>query len=276
MTFECERASCRLHSVVGVYVVFDGSGYTVEGEGAFTSSLYGVYLDGRSNVTIKNTNVKNFDYGIWLNSSSNNSINGNNITNNWDGISLRYSSSNIMNGNTIANNKEGIWLAHLSNGNTIDGNNIENNNYEGILFDSSSNNSICHNNFVNNTRQVYYIVAPVANFWDNGCEGNYWSNYNGFDGNQDGVGEVQYLLSENDTDHYPLMNVYWNPCDINHDLEVNRTDIDISANAFGNRLGDTLWNPHANITGPEPPVSDGKVDMRDIGLIARHFGEHYS
>jgi parallel beta-helix repeat protein len=262
-------------------IVVDGSGYTVEGAGAFTSSLYGIYLDGRSNVTIKNTNVKNFDYGIWLNSSSNNSINGNNIANNWDGIFLRYSSNgNSIGGNTITSNSEGIWLAYSSNSNSINGNNITNNNYEGMLLDSSSNNSICHNNFVNNTRQVYYIVAPVANFWDNGCEGNYWSNYNGFDGNQDGVGEVQYLLSENDTDHYPLMNVYWNPCDINHDLEVNRTDINISASAFGTRAGDNLWNPHADITGPiigsGPLVPDGRVNMRDISLIAKHYGEHFS
>jgi len=191
-------------------IAVDGSGYTVEGAGAFTSSLYGIYLDGRSNVTIRNTNVKNFDYGIWLNSSSDNSINGNNITNNWDGISLRYSSNNSMNGNTIANNKEGIWLAHSSNHNSIDGNNIENNNYEGILFDSSSDNVICHNNFVNNVRQVYYIVAPVANVWDDGYPsgGNYWSDYDGTDANKDGIGDTPYIIDANNTDHYPLMTQY--------------------------------------------------------------------
>jgi len=35
------------------------------------------------------------------------------------------------------------------------------------------------------------------------------------------------------------------------------------------------WNCHADITGPIPLEPDDKVDMRDIGLIARHFGETY-
>jgi hypothetical protein len=56
---------------------------------------------------------------------------------------------------------------------------------------------------------------------------------------------------------------------------VNRDDIGKSAGAYGTRAGDALWNPHADITGPEPLVSDGKLDMRDISLIARHFMEHY-
>jgi hypothetical protein len=46
-------------------------------------------------------------------------------------------------------------------------------------------------------------------------------------------------------------------------------DVAISAKAFGT----ASWNPHADITGPDE-VPDGKVDMRDISLIAKHFGEH--
>jgi len=75
-------------------------------------------------------------------------------------------------------------------------------------------------------------------------------------------------------DNCPLMNVFWNPCDINHDLKVDMKDIGTSARAFGTLGGDPYWNPHADITGPAD-VPDGKVDMRDISLIARHFMEHY-
>jgi parallel beta-helix repeat protein len=186
----------------------------VEGAGAFTSSLYGIYLDGRNNVTIQNTNIKNFDYGIWLNSSSNNSIEGNMITNNWDGILLRYSSNNSICGNTVTNNKEGIWLAHSSEYNSINGNTIANNNYEAILLDFSSNNSIRHNNFVNNTRQVYYIFAPVANFWDDGYPsgGNYWSDYvarylNASEIDVSGIWNTPYVIDAKNTDRYPLVQV---------------------------------------------------------------------
>jgi hypothetical protein len=74
------------------------------------------------------------------------------------------------------------------------------------------------------------------------------------------------------------MYLYWNPCDINHDLKVDMKDIGVSARAYGTGPGDTLWNPHADITGlinREPFFPDAKVDKRDIDLIARHFGEHF-
>jgi hypothetical protein len=150
-------------------------------------------------------------------------------------------------------------------------NNLANNGI-GIAFYSVSNNSICHNNFINNTAHVL-PEQPNSNVWDNGCEGNFWSNYNGEDLDNDGVGDT-FLLWEG-VDDYPLVNMYWNPSDINHDLKVDMRDIGVSAKAFGTGPGDTLWNAHADITGPEPLVSDGRVDMRDISLIARHFGEHY-
>jgi len=112
------------------------------------------------------------------------------------------------------------------------------------------------------------------NTWNNGCEGNYWSNYNGSDLDNDGVGDTD--LPWEGVDNYPLMNLYWNPCDINHDLTIDMKDISASARAFDTVPEDPLWNPHADITGPEHLVPDSKVDMRDIGLIARDFGEIYS
>ena len=45
------------------------------------------------------------------------------------------------------------------------------------------------------------------NFWDNGCEGNFWSNYNGTDLNRDGIGDTPYIIEANNTDRYPLMSI---------------------------------------------------------------------
>jgi hypothetical protein len=72
------------------------------------------------------------------------------------------------------------------------------------------------------------------------------------------------------------MSVYWDPCDIDHNLQVNMKDIGKSAKSFGSMPSDDLWNPHADKTGTEPLVPDGKVDMRDVRFIARHFGDHYT
>jgi nitrous oxidase accessory protein NosD len=41
--------------------------------------------------------------------------------------------------------------------------------------------------------------------WDNGKEGNYWSDYNGTDGNHDGIGDTPYVVDVLNQDRYPLM-----------------------------------------------------------------------
>jgi parallel beta-helix repeat protein len=146
----------------------------------------------------------------------------------------------------------------------------------GALLDSSSGNTLCHSSFVNNTLQINNLTPGYANSWDNGCEGNYWSDYaarypEASQVNSTGIWDTPYEIDANDIDRFPLMNVYWNPCDINHDLKVDMKDIGSAAKAFGTVPGDSFWNPHTDITGPQK-VPDGKVDMRDIGLIARNFG----
>jgi parallel beta-helix repeat protein len=189
------------------------------------------------------------------------------------GIALSEQEYCSVSGNTITNSDVGITLDAISDYNSINGNTMANNSV-GIGVAQASNNTFCHNNLVNNTQQAEFErPLEYTNFWDNGCEGNYWSDYTGTDLDNDGVGDT-YLPWET-VDNYPLMNIYWNPCDINHDLKVDMRDIGLSAKAFGTSPGDMLWNPHADITSREPNVPDAKVDMRDISLIAIHFGERY-
>jgi parallel beta-helix repeat protein len=105
--------------------------------------------------------------------------------------------------NNIANNDIGIDLSSSSN-NSISGNNIADNGY-GIHLNSSSDNNVYHNNFVENTHQVQ--SAGSINVWDDGYTsgGNYWSNYNGTDTNQDGIGDTPYTITANNADGCPLM-----------------------------------------------------------------------
>jgi len=80
-------------------IVVDGVGYSIQGTGI------GINLDGRSNVTIKNTNIEGFYGGIRLYKSSKISIVGNNITaNSWYGIVLYESSNNMLRNNRIVDN----------------------------------------------------------------------------------------------------------------------------------------------------------------------------
>ena len=185
---------------------------------------YGVYLYRSSNNTLSKNNVTTNDsYGIWFHESSNfNSISENSIKNNGYGIYfLRFVNFNSIFGNNItANNSPGIWLHHSSN-NIVAGNSVTNNRY-GIIFSigylgGGSDNLIYHNNFVGNADQIYFRnitgihlpPPPPTITWDDGFEGNYWSDYIGADKNRDGIGDSPHqitLSSESiQYDHYPLM-----------------------------------------------------------------------
>jgi len=127
-------------------IVVDGAGYTLQGTGSGT----GIDLSERTNVTIRNMEIREFLYGIYLYSSLNNSLSGNNVINNDYGIRFRYSPKNSVSRNNIKNSFYGIWLTGSSN-NTINENNITANNYDGIWLSGSSDyNSVSGNDIRNN------------------------------------------------------------------------------------------------------------------------------
>ena len=319
-------------------IIINGTDYILQG----TGSEKGIDLSYRTNITIKNTNIKNFDWGVYLyyssnnntisgnnitnnnydgvhlhDSSNNNTISGNNITNNWHGVLLYYSSNNNMvsgnnitnnnydgvylhgssnnntiSGNNITNNNYGVWLTHSSNNNMVSGNNITNNNYDGVRLHYSSNNTISgnsitnneygvrldyssnnrfyHNNFINNTYQVY-LTDSFNNTWDNGCEGNYWSDYNGTDSDGDGIGDTPYVIDENNTDHCPLMNPYWLPGDVNHDLKIDIYDVVRITGVYGSQQGDPNWNCHSDIAEPY-----GIINIYDVVTCTKDYRKEYT
>ena len=191
------------------------SNNSISGNNITNNTWHGIFLASSSNNSINgNTITNNSICDIYLLYSSNNSINGNTITNNHNnhGIQLDHSSNNSINGNTITNNYEGIGLGASSNNNSINGNNIKDN-ADGIQLQDSSKNTVYHNNFINNTVQVDDWTPEQANFWDNGREGNYWSDYllrypNAAQIDSTNVMDTPYVIDANNQDNYPLMNRY--------------------------------------------------------------------
>jgi parallel beta-helix repeat protein len=216
-------------------IVIDGEGYRLRNGGWGDE---GIVLNSVNNVTIRNMEIERFDYGVVIGNSFHNTVIGNHIGNNSYAISLEFSSfnnitknlvtdtysyginfwestNNTITQNSVANNTNGIGIWHSSN-NTIVENNIANNQI-GMGLYAATNNSYYHNNFINNTHNLeinnHGSPSLYTNFGDNSATGNYWSNYNGTDNDDDGIGDIPYEIPDqngiiNDQNRYPLMNPF--------------------------------------------------------------------
>jgi parallel beta-helix repeat protein len=259
-------------------IVLDGAGFTVQGEGNDT----GIDLSNRNNVTIKNTNIKDFNIGVqlWrtnstkisgnnvtankgdgigLGSSSNNSVSGNNVANNGYGIALYSSSNNSVSGNNVANNGYGIAL-YFSSNNSVGGNNVANNVYGMWLY--SSNNSVSGNNITNNVYGIWLYSSSDNKFYHNNFAGNH--------------PQVSSDRSSNVWDDgYPSGGNYWsnyNPPDEDKD-KIGDSPYIIDGN---NADKYPLIYPYEFCQPGYVPKhdinEDGTVDIIDIATVARASG----
>jgi len=154
-------------------------GFTIRNGGISPDS--GVIIGSCIGNTVRDNIIRNNAYGITLIGSNGCSIIDNMIMNNSvAGIQFKDSSNNDIYENTIAYNSMSVW----------------------ITSPSSLLNTFYCNNFIDN-------VNPPQNFglntaWDNGTEGNYWSDYTGIDTDGDGVGNTPYVAGLV-TDSRPLI-----------------------------------------------------------------------
>jgi parallel beta-helix repeat protein len=143
-----------------------------------------VALINCTSITVKNQGLVGNGQGILLINTTDSTVIKNSITDNLEGIRLSWSSANSISENSIVTNEYGVALKN------------------------SSNNKLHHNNFIDNLEQVFVENSSV-NVWDDGLEGNYWSDYNGTDANHDGIGDTPYIIDANNTDNYPLMGKFY-------------------------------------------------------------------
>lgn len=207
-----------------------------------TENGHGVFCYNVTNSRIENVTATNNNYGICLQNSVDNVVTRNNCFTNWVDIYLHDSSHNTVENNGVANGEKGISL-YEANNNTIEGNTILNATY-GIRLFSSSDNRIFHNNLIENTEQVSPLDS-YQNIWDDGFEGNFWSNYIGPDGNKDGIGDNYHIIDGGNQDRCPLLGAF-------HDFSVQNegsaSHIEVITNstilnlAFENSTGTVrLW-----------------------------------
>ncbi|MFA5794301.1 MAG: SDR family NAD(P)-dependent oxidoreductase [Candidatus Brocadiia bacterium] len=187
-------------------IVVTADNITIDGNGhAITSPMpgtgYGIYLNGHSNVTIKNFYIYNFQVGIWCDGGGNNkflnnriidaiggyystygieftgsvsnTVNNNKIWNTTSGIHVCMDAvSNILTNNEITlktSGMDGIWLIS-ANGNTVANNSLTNG--RGIcLYAPCTGNVIANNTFSNNSAAMDIWGAS-----DNSIRGNIINN----------------------------------------------------------------------------------------------------
>ena len=168
-------------------------------ENYITECCYGIHLLGSSHNRIWNNICQNNSQGMNVSGSSNiihdNTCNyngvgirivdfaGNSIVtsnncsmNDWVGITLIGNSNNLTN-NVCNDNCRGIYV-YYSESNRVLFNILENNQDYNIKLEESYKNDIHHNNFVLESQTGIQAFNNCAdNSWDDGSEGNYWSDY---------------------------------------------------------------------------------------------------
>ena len=338
-----------VNNVNGI-LIYDqsSSGNTLSGNNVTGNNGWGIWLGSNDNVLSGNNVTHNSD-GIALDSCSNNILSGNYVAlSNYLGIWLNFSSDNTVSGDNIANNGYGIYL-YSSSSNTVYHDNFVNNtvqvyssdspnvwdngyrsggnywsDYVGTdLFRGASQNvngsdgiGDSHYAIDANNTDHYPLMGPCGSTVNTGSNVTVYPSQDVRLIFQNVTATGSVTANETPTVQAPVLNntlgLYYNikvtasyagnvtvilafdgsnmtqqqkgnltmmqytpiPGDIQPAFgKVDMRDIGYIARRFGTNSSSPLWDPAADITGPTPGVPDGKIDMRDIGLVARNFGK---
>jgi nitrous oxidase accessory protein len=113
----------------------------------------------------------NTDHGIMLRTIQDSVIENNVVAGNGRGFFIYDAEYNVVKTNLVIGNRVGIHLTAGSGNNKVDG-----------------------NDFIGNQEQVKYVASRDVQ-WGR-TQGNYWSNYSGWDQNADGVGDMAYEAND--------------------------------------------------------------------------------
>lgn len=174
----------------------------------------GIYLEFAKNcITKKNISKQNIRYGLHFMFSNHNSYSNNRFIENGAGVAVMFSkyidmtdnlfqynwgsssyglllkeiydaeiTNNIFQKNTIGINAEGSTRVNYHN-------NIFNDNGWAVrIMGGCFDNTFSKNDFIGNTLNISYQGNKNGNTFN----GNYWSDYSGYDLNRDGIGDVPH------------------------------------------------------------------------------------
>ena len=168
----------------------------------------GVYIENGEGFTITFNNLKNHSYDIYLYNVEYSKIISNYISDSLQGgLYLRGGCyKNNITDNIFIRNEKGSHVQGSTE--NIFMNNLFMNNRQGIYFCcQGTNNLVYYNSFINNDE---HVSGYLINNFDNGTMGNFWDDYSGFDNNDDGIGDIPYVVNDEygikNIDRYPIYN----------------------------------------------------------------------
>lgn len=181
----------------------------------------GVYFNYSSRNLIQNNRARRLRYGLHYMWSHDNRFVNNEFTESVGGAALMYSHGIVFERNTFArqrgfrahgvlfkdvdrcraignrvlDNTEGITLDGALH-NRFEGNLVAGNDAAVVEYGNSEDNLFTGNAFLGNGTDLRQVGQRSASRWDDGRRGNYWSSYDGFDLDGDGVGDRPHRLQD--------------------------------------------------------------------------------
>ncbi|MEM2589547.1 MAG: NosD domain-containing protein, partial [Candidatus Bathyarchaeia archaeon] len=143
---------------------------------------------------------------------------------------------------------------------------------------SSSYNVFYRNNFLNNTNLQVQFLGGVSNKWDNGVEGNFWSDYEGEDTNGDGIGDTNIpiwgdskpLIEPWSQVRMYMVNSYCVVVECN--FTVASFQFNSSLNGLNFRItGPSAWSGFFNITIPKTVLDAAPNEWRIFLVSSQYF-----
>jgi nitrous oxidase accessory protein len=167
-----------------------------------TDSRYGLHFMYSHDTVLEENDLRNNSVGVYLMYSNRITLRGNRMQNNRGasgyGIGLKDCDDISIDGNALLSNRVGVYLDNSPSSIGSTGLFISNMiafNEVGLLATPNTHDNVfTQNAFIENESPAatHGRGQLVSNDFSNGDLGNYWSDYAGFDLDDDGIGDVSY------------------------------------------------------------------------------------
>lgn len=217
----------------------------------FENSRYGLHFMSTDNQVIEANIIRHNSVGIYLMYGSHYQLRQNLLLDNHGpsgyGIGLKEVNDVLLEGNRIVSNRVGLYIdkSPLQPETKVQVvTNLLAYNEVGVqLLPDVHNNEYTRNIFLENNEQIGISGGGELsqNDWAKGGQGNYWSDYAGFDRDGDQIGDLPYQsqsLFEDLMGQYPELRLF--------QLSPATTALDLAAKAF------PIFQPRAKMSDPNP------------------------